>query len=215
MNMSRQQVVLFLSMGVVIIALAFYALTKSDNALNIDTRASSVAGDAVLPTVEPTDIPDLMTEKVFESTSTEITVYIAGCVNEPGVYTLKSGSRLIDAVEFAGGLSEEADHNAINLAMRIADEGMYVVPKVGEAAVVSKEITSLAESSTMIGGKTNINTAVMQELEALPGIGPSKAEAIIEYRQSNGCFSCVEDIMNVSGIGPKTFEGLCDMICVN
>ena len=117
---------------------------------------------------------------------------------------MKVGDRVKDALDAAGGLTEEADSQKVNLAQRVEDQMVIVVPKVGEEAEeISAGVTSKEEAKE---GKVNINTATVEELKTLKGVGEKKAEAIIEYRKKNGSFKTKEDLMKVRGIGKKLFE---------
>lgn len=136
---------------------------------------------------------------------------IKGAVMNPGVYEIADGDRIIDLIEKAGGLTEEAEATAINFAMKVSDEMAVYVPKKGEEeGGVPAGAISAAEKE----GKVNLNSASAAELETLPGIGPAKSAAIIEYRDSNGPFKNIEDLKNISGIGNKTFEKLESLIAV-
>jgi competence protein ComEA len=152
---------------------------------------------------------DMQTEQLKEQKPVEIKVYVTGEVKNPGVYVMKEGERVIDAIEKAGGVLEEADLSNINLAQKVKDEQMIRVPKKGEKADTS--------SVSGIDGvkKVNINTATKEELQTLPGIGPVTAERIIEFRETKGLFKKIEDIMNVPRIGPKMFEQIKDRITVD
>ena len=108
-----------------------------------------------------------------------------------------------------GGATEDADLSRVNLALRVRDQDHFHIPRVGEVGVTAPVPTSADQS-----GLLNINTATIQQLEALPGIGPVKARAIVDYRQKNGAFERPEQIRQVSGIGPATFEGIQDLIYV-
>lgn len=119
---------------------------------------------------------------------------------------MKEGERVIDVIERAGGFRENADSLQVNLSQRVHDEMVIYVPVQGENIPVSTLLPAPAGTSN--NGKININTASATELETLPGIGPQKAEAIIQYREENGPFQKAEDLMKVSGIGEKTFEKL-------
>ncbi len=148
----------------------------------------------------------------------KIKVYVTGQVKNPGVIEVDEGSRLIDVIELAGGVLENADLNRINLAAKVKDEGMYYIPEIGEEIhghniydTAGNDPSGLSSES---GQKININTADEATLDTLPGIGPSKARRIIEYRNQNGPFQSIEEIKNVSGIGDKTFEQLKDLIAV-
>ena len=123
---------------------------------------------------------------------------------------MKVGDRVKDALEAAGGLTEEADSQKVNLAKRLEDQMVIVVPKVGEEAEeISAGVTSKEEAKE---GKVNINTATVEELKTLKGVGEKKAEAIIEYRKKNGSFQTKEDLMKVRGIGKKLFESFQERI---
>ena len=137
-----------------------------------------------------------------------IKVYVSGQANLPGVYELAAGSRADDALRAAGGPTSQADLDSVNLAKRLSDEDQIHIPGRGEgrSAVPTQ---SNASSST---GKVLLNTATAQELETLPNIGPSRAKAIIEYREKNGPFARVDDLTNVSGIGTGILESLRDLV---
>ena len=151
-------------------------------------------------------VTTVMAEKTEESTTLEAVIFvdIKGAVKKPGVYQMKVGDRVKDAIDAAGGLTAEADSQKVNLAQRVEDQMVIVVPKVGEeaeaipAGATSKEVSK--------EGKVNINTATVEELKTLKGVGEKKAEAIIEYRKKNGSFKTKEDLMKVRGIGKKLFE---------
>ncbi len=141
---------------------------------------------------------------------TEVMVDVKGAVKETGVYQLQKGQRVQDAILKAGGFLENADEKQINLAQLLEDEMVIYVPVIGEEGF--EGIASSQEQAQE--GKVNINTATSEELQTISGIGPSKAEAIVRYREENGLFQKIEDITNVSGIGEKTFENLRDKISV-
>ena len=148
----------------------------------------------------------MLAEKTEVSTSQETIIFvdIKGAVKNPGVYQMKSGDRVKDALDAAGGLTDEADSQKVNLAQRVEDQMVIVVPKVGEEATeIPAGVTSKEAAKD---GKVNINTATVEELKTLKGVGEKKAEAIIEYRKKNGSFKTKEDLMKVRGIGKKLFE---------
>lgn len=134
-----------------------------------------------------------------------ITVHLVGAVNNPDVYTLPVGSRVYELLELCGGFSSEADHEAINLARPLMDGEQIYVQKIGEAP---------AQAVTEGAGKININQAGVNDLTALPGIGEVRASQIIAHREKNGFFKDIREIMDVSGIGEKTFENIADLITV-
>ena len=151
-----------------------------------------------------------------------VIVHISGAVRNPGVYQLRSTDRIVDAVKIAGGGTEEANLDLINLAALLKDGQKIIVPSKiynenGEE--INKNIDNNTEvmyssSSGSISGKININTANATMLQTLPGIGPVLSERIIEYRNQNGFFGIIDDIKDVSGIAEKKFEGIKDLICV-
>ena len=151
-------------------------------------------------------VTTVLAEKTEESTTLETVIFvdIKGEVKKPGVYQMKAGDRVKDALDAAGGLTVEADSQKVNLAQRVEDQMVIVVPKVGEEAEAIPAGTTNKEAAKE--GKVNINTATVEELKTLKGVGEKKAEAIIEYRKKNGSFKTKEDLMKVRGIGKKLFE---------
>ncbi len=149
--------------------------------------ASRPRGEAV--TLLPTPTPGMLT------------VYVSGAVTTPGVYSLPAGSRAEAAIEAAGGFVPGADQASINLAEPLEDSQQIDVPGIGDTSHVT-------------AGRVNINTATVEELDALQGIGPTTAQAIVDYRLENGPFQSIEDIRQVPGIGPATFDGIRDYITV-
>lgn len=143
---------------------------------------------------------------------TMIMVHISGQVYYPGVIELKAGSRVKDAVDAAGGLKKDSDTDRINLAKKLEDEEKIYVPEKGEEIDIEISQASNNLSSTS-SSQINVNTCTKDQLISLPGIGEVTAAKIIEYR-SNNKFNTIEDLMNVSGIGIKKFEGLKDLIIV-
>jgi competence protein ComEA len=129
-------------------------------------------------------------------------------VLHPDVYTLIPDSIVKDALVAAGGPTEEADLDRINLALPVSDGQHIYVPRLGEESLPVQPPSRLSE----VGGQVNLNTADVAVLETLPGIGPVLAQRIVDYRQEHGTFAQVEDLMNVSGIGQRTFDNLRDLI---
>lgn len=160
------------------------------------------------------------TDEAQTVTPSYIVVDVTGAVLNPSVVTLPAGSRVNDAIQAAGGLMNDADTTAINRAKTLSDGEQVFVPTQGEAAPAPAETGTPAASSseaTSSSGEpaiVNINTASVDELDTLPGVGPSTAQAIVDDRTQNGPFASTEDLMRVSGIGEKKFEKLLSLICV-
>lgn len=144
----------------------------------------------------------------------DIKVDVKGAVKSPGVYPAKSNERVIDIIERAGSLLETADGTKVNLSQKVMDEMVIYIPEIGADPVELSQFSPSGQNQSQGDGKVNINKADANALQTLPGIGPSKADAIIEYRETNGSFQTVEDLLNISGIGEKTFEKLKDLITV-
>jgi len=142
------------------------------------------------------------------ATPRPLRVYVSGAVAQPDVYTLPPDSIVKDAVLAAGGPTSDADLDRINLALSLANGQQVHVPRVGEESSPVQSPTGQRGS----GVRININTADAADLELLPGIGPALAQRIVDYRQTHGPFARVEDIMEVSGIGPGTFEKIRELI---
>ena len=143
-----------------------------------------------------------------------ITVDVKGAVKAPGIYDLPVGSRVNDAVQKAGGLTEQADSKSLNLAQKVSDEALVYVPTKGEEEA-SQQAGSGAPSSTSKEKKVNINKASLEELKQVKGLGGKRAQDIIDHRESNGKFKSVDELKKVSGIGAKTIEKLKDYVTVD
>jgi competence protein ComEA len=160
--------------------------------------ARNPTGEAVILRPAPTDKP--------------VIVYITGAVPRPGVYALPRGARVQDAISAAGGFLAEAEKSQINLAALVDDGEKLDIPYLeGTIPVVGTPVPEVVTSTTEL---ININTASLAELDTLPGVGPTTAQKIIDYRQQNGPFLNPEDIINVSGIGPGTYERIKSLITV-
>ncbi|WP_049489404.1 helix-hairpin-helix domain-containing protein [Streptococcus oralis] len=143
-----------------------------------------------------------------------ITVDVKGAVKSPGIYDLPVGSRVHDAVQKAGGLTEEADSKSLNLAQKISDEALVYVPTKGEE-VASQQTGSGTTASTSKDKKVNLNKASLEELKQVKGLGGKRAQDIIDHREANGKFKSVNELKKVSGIGAKTIEKLKDYVTVD
>jgi competence protein ComEA len=154
----------------------------------------------------------------------DLRVYINGAVQNPGVYSLEPGNRLVDALAAAGGATAEADLTSINLAQRVRDEGYYYLPQQGETPPPiaasppgpgSPEEANSSGGAPPPAGLIDLNTASADLLATLPGIGPVKAQAIVAYRDRNGPFASIPEITRVAGIGPSNYETIRDLVTVS
>lgn len=153
-------------------------------------------------------VPDAVQERKEETKT--VMVDIKGAVVHPGVYEIRNTARVNDVVALAGGFTREADETKVNLAAKVHDEMMIYVPVRGETNPPSAVPSLQADDSN----KIYINTASEQEISQLPGIGKTKAQAIIAYREEHGPFQKTEDLLNVTGIGEKTLEKIKEYIVV-
>ena len=136
-----------------------------------------------------------------------LVVHVSGAVVNPGLYQLPHGSRILDAIQAAGGLLPEADEEALNLAALLKDGQRVLVPTHAQAQATTS-------SNSASGALIDINSASQEALESLPGIGPVLAQRIDEYRESNGPFATIEDLLKVEGVGADTFEKLKELVTV-
>lgn len=151
--------------------------------------------------VEENESMEVITKKE-EKESVKIVVDIKGEIKNPNIYWLEEGCIIEDLINVAGGITEEGDLSKINRAQKLNDHEVVIIPNINDK---ESEIESIIPSSNN-ENKVNINTASINELDTLSGIGPSKAEAIIKYREENGTFKSIEEIKNVTGIGEALFE---------
>lgn len=172
--------------------------------------ARAPSGETIILQPAPTEAP--------------IAVHVIGAVPRPGLYEFSEGARVQDAIDAAGGLLASANANGLNLAALLEDGQQLDVPygdgQSPQSSTNTFDLPGSTDGTGDDGGGTsnselvNINTASLEELDSLPGIGPTTAQKIIDYREANGPFSVIEDIENVSGIGPATFENIKDLITV-
>lgn len=170
------------------------------------TESSVITGNEEVTCADVNETVNDITDTVRKD---EIYVYVTGRVKNPNVYKVPDDYRIYQIIELAGGFLDDAETRNINLADRIYDGMQITVYAVGEEQVNSSGETIPTKSSLI-----NINTASKEELMTLPGIGESKAESIISYRNQNGYFNSIEDIMNISGIKEGAFEKIKDFITV-
>ena len=155
--------------------------------------------------VEPPPVEELIPMPTITSPAVEsvvLKVHVGGEVLRPGVYSLPRGSRVVDAVSAAGGLTAKAHADGINLAAPLVDAVQVIVPRKG-AAVVVRPVTTPGAKVPANSGLVNVNSATASELDELPGVGPTTANAIVETRLSKGPFASADDLLDVPGIGPS------------
>ena len=189
-----------------------------------DTAAYIISDEKGSSEVEELHMQEVSTEHQqieAESQETLLFVYVCGAVNTPGVYAFPEGSRVCDLFAAADGLTDEAATEYWNQARLLVDGEMLYVPTIEEARerehsefVDSTDLSHVADTSNL-GEKVNLNTASLQQLMEIPGIGEAKARAIINYRDANGGFSTIEEVMNIEGIKEGVFSKMKEYIVVN
>ena len=195
----------------IILAGTVYSVSRMIKGGKADDRIELVVTDSVISTSDEADSHfDSSDDSTKDDSNTDIYVHICGAVINPGVYQVPAGTRVYQALELAGGSSDDAYLSGINLADKLADGQKVYIPAEGENAEGILSIDSGDVQSVMI----NINTASEAELMTLPGIGQSRAKDIINYRVKNGLFESIDDIMKVSGIKEAAFEKIKDLIKV-
>jgi len=175
-------------------------------------------GSTVTIAPEPTPVAQDLPGVAASGAGATIFVHLLGAVQRPGLYELREGDRGIDAVAAAGGFAQTADQSQLNLARPLSDGEQIYVPAIGE--MLSPGAGSggsggvAGGGSGTVAGKVNLNTADLATLDTLPGVGPATAKAIIDWRDQNGRFTAVEDLLSVTGIGDKTLAELRDLVTV-
>ena len=211
-DLTQNQKRIFIIIGIIAIAFIGYYVYGSDKS-EYDIKED----EEILVTNE---------NEEKESKEEKIVVYIIGEVKNAGIVELKEGSRIADAINLAGGLTENADVSRINLAYVLEDGMKITIPSINESQ--DEKITEDDYISTGSGAgvdigrnenvkseeKVNINKATQTQLETLPGIGPSIALKIIEYRNENGEFKTIEELKNVNGVGEEKFKNIKNLICI-
>lgn len=203
----------FTVLVVVIIALGgFYYFYVNDAPETAPTNSLSIeekppGEEKVIDKTQPANQQELP-EKIM--------VDVKGQIKLPGVYQANTDERVIDVISRAGGLTDKADQTQVNFAEHVQDEMIIYIPAKGEEGLPSPSSGSnpMGSGGNQKESKININKADETELQNLPGIGPAKAAAIVEYRNTNGPFKAVEDLKNISGIGDKTFDKLKDLLAI-
>ena len=171
------------------------------------SRVLSHGGSAAPP-------PSTLPPPVFSTTTTtpaRVVVDVVGAVRRPGLYRLAQGARVADAVARAGGSTRKADLSLVNLAALVSDGEQVVVPRRG-AGVAAGAAAGAAGASGIPTGPVHLNSATVEQLDALPGVGPVTAQKILDYRQEHGAFSSVDELDAIPGIGPKRLADLRELV---
>ncbi|MCL4378064.1 MAG: helix-hairpin-helix domain-containing protein [Actinobacteria bacterium] len=218
---SRQfHISVFMAIIIVIIILSLLTIRQNNEMKVKENVLKAILNSSKNPeTAKNTD--DTFTDSSFEekqtqeTTAKKIKVYICGEINNAGVYELSENTRIVDLIEIAGGVKEDAYLDSINLAEILIDSQKVYIPSKKEASAlnINNEFAN-SESRVSQARIININIAGKNELELLPGIGPELAQRIIDYRNSKGFFKRKEDLKNVTGIGDKKFNAIKDLIIV-
>lgn len=192
-----------LVVGAVVVTCALFALANgvADHTMKVERAESAEAAEAEAAVGEGTAAAPVA----------EVCVYVSGCVASPGVYVLGEGARVGEAIDLAGGFTQDAATGSLNLA-RILNDGEQV--DVPSSAQEAAQAQGTSGSPVAGSGKVNINSAGSEDLQRLDGVGESTAEKIIAEREANGPFRSIEDIKRVSGIGDKKYEAIKNLICV-
>lgn len=217
-NFSRnQQLALLALIGIALVGLAFGRI-RSSRSDALSSSGISISERSPGRDVE-IDSPKGMARSPRDNMPT-VTVHVTGCIHNSGVYTLPTGSRVIDAVKSAGGEKQDANLEAINLAEPLKDGEQVVIPSKESAALPSagapdyastpsrahRSSASRGHAGAKTSGVVNVNSAGPVELEQLPGVGPATAAKIVDYRNSSGRFRSIDQLLEVKGIGPKKLE---------
>jgi len=204
----KEKIIIVTIVVILLISLILYFFDKEDEEEYIDVN---------------NEIANLTNEEIMEETEEgeEIILHVIGAVKNPGIVKIKEGSRIVDVIEAAGGITEDADISKINLAYIIEDgQKIFVPSRADEITEETEYVTSESGDNIIVddnegeNSMVNINKATQTELETLPGIGPAMALRIIEHREENGNFENIEEIKNVKGIGDAKFENIKNNICV-
>ncbi|MBM3146811.1 MAG: helix-hairpin-helix domain-containing protein [Actinobacteria bacterium] len=212
MSFSRKQLLVYVALGIIVVAVGARFLLSSGSNAEGQQAGVVLAASPEAPSPSPPGTP----------TPAEVVVDVCGAVVRPGVYRLSPEARVCDAVDLAGGATAKAELSAVNLAARLVDGQQIVIPEKGAPAGAG--VTAATSDGGGAGGTdavgdgstalVNLNTATLEQLDALSGVGPATAQKIIDFREANGGFSSVEQLLDVSGIGDAKFAALKDLVTV-
>lgn len=199
-----------LAIGALVVAVVVSASAQQGTSATITSSGHPLSStDAPAPTGGPVSV---------DTDDPPALVHVLGAVQRPGLVELTRGARVVDAIAAAGGLTEDADVGAVNLARVVGDGEQLYVPRVGETpdqgGAAGGPPASTGGAGGATGPKVALNTATQADLETLPRIGPALAQRILDWRSANGRFNAVDDLMKVTGIGQKLFDGIKDRVTV-
>ena len=194
------------------IILVFTLLTVMVINLNANSK-EYIVGDTDSSKIQDESIAEDAEEENYEQEeNSKVTVFVSGEVLNQRVVELEKGKRLIDAVEICGGLTEKADLNAVNLALVLEEEGHYIIPAIGDTNVVNAtNLNQMNSSSNLV----NINSADIELLKTLPGVGDVLGQRILDKREELGKFTSIDQLNDVSGIGDKKFSDIKDKVTID
>ena len=194
------------------IILVFTLLTVMVINLNANSK-EYIVGDTDSSIMQDESIAEDAEEENYEQEeNSKVTVFVSGEVLNQRVVEIEKGKRLIDAVEICGGLTENADLNAVNLALVLEEEGHYIIPAIGDTNVVnSTNLNQMNSSSNLV----NINSADIEILKTLPGVGDVLGQRILDKREELGKFTSIDQLNDVSGIGDKKFSDIKDKVTID
>ena len=215
MNINIKKVFIIILCVVFLICIVFFLLNNFNNDFEeivFENDEDLVLNDLDKEYLTNTEIK-INKKNIYEN---EIIIHITGEVNNPGIVILKENSRIVDAIEAAGGITNEGSLDKVNLAYILSDGQKIYIPKINEEKnIVSDDAgENIIQNNDNSITKININTASLIQIQNLPGIGKSMAEKIIKYRNENGKFEKIEDLKKISGIGDAKLKNLIDYIYI-
>jgi competence protein ComEA len=212
-DLTRSELAAYAACAVLVVLLGWRVLRSDGDAAStaVGDRAALATGGATTSTSAAPDEPSVSVAPAREGS---VVVHVVGAVRHAGVYKLRLGQRVQDALGRAGGATARADTQAINLAAKVADGQQVVVPRRGATAAASGPAIAPGTASTAPAAPVNLNSATAEQLDTLDGVGPATAQKILEYRTQHGGFSSVDDLDQIAGIGPKKLAALKPQVTV-